>query len=169
MDGVLYAYPLTADNGYFLYYNKAYFTEEDVQSLNRMVDVAAEAGRHVVMDWSSAWYVYSFFGNTGLELGLNEDGITNYCNWNSTEGPVRGVDVARAMGAIASSPGFDSRTDEEFLSGVRDGSVIAGVWGTRLPCRRSGGKMPGPPNCRHFPAQAGKCRWLLFPGASSSA
>lgn len=26
--GTLYAYPLTADNGYFLYYNKAYFTEE---------------------------------------------------------------------------------------------------------------------------------------------
>lgn len=25
----LYAYPLTADNGYFLYYNKAYFSEEE--------------------------------------------------------------------------------------------------------------------------------------------
>ena len=29
--GTLYAYPLTADNGYFLYYNKAYFSEEDIQ------------------------------------------------------------------------------------------------------------------------------------------
>ena len=31
VENTLYAYPLTADNGYFLYYNKAYFTEEDVQ------------------------------------------------------------------------------------------------------------------------------------------
>lgn len=30
---------------------------------------------------------------------------------------------------IAASPGFASRTDEEFLAGVRDGSVIAGVSG----------------------------------------
>ena len=129
VDGTLYAYPLTADNGYFLYYNKAYFSEEDIRSLNRMADVAAQAGKLVVMDWSSAWYVYAVFGNTGLEVGLNEDGLTNYCTWNSTENPIRGVDVARAMLDVAASPGFASRTDEEFLSGVRDGSVIAGVSG----------------------------------------
>ena len=127
--GDLYAYPLTADNGYFLYYHKAYFSEEDIRSLNRMVEIAAQAGRQVSMDWSSAWYVYAFFGNTGLEVGLNPDGITNYCTWNSTEGPIRGVDVAQAMLDIAASPGFSSRTDEEFMAGVRDGSVIAGVSG----------------------------------------
>ncbi len=83
----------------------------------------------MAMDWSSAWYVYAFFGNTGLNVGLNEDGLTNFCTWNSTEGPVTGVDVAQAMLDIAASPGFASRTDEEFLEGVRDGSVIAGVSG----------------------------------------
>ena len=127
--GVPYAYPLTADNGYFLYYNKAYFSEEDVRTLDRMLEIAAESGRLVVMDWSSAWYVYAFFGNTGLEVGLNEDGLTNHCTWNSAEGPIAGVDVAQAMLDIAASPGFASRTDEEFLAGARDGSVIAGVSG----------------------------------------
>lgn len=127
--GELYAYPLTADNGYFLYYNKAYFSEEDVLSLDRMLEIAAAAGGLISMDWSSAWYVYAFFGNTGLEVGLNEDGLTNYCTWNSTEGPVTGVDVAQAMLSIAGSPAFTSRTDTEFLEGVRDGSVIAGISG----------------------------------------
>ncbi len=127
--GTLYAYPLTADNGYFLYYNKAFFSEEDVQNLNQMLDAAAAAGRLVSMDWSSAWYVYAFFGNTGLTVGLNEDGITNYCTWNSTEGPITGVDVAQAMLAISASPGFASRTDTEFMEGVRNGSVIAGISG----------------------------------------
>lgn len=129
VDGTLYAYPLTADNGYFLYYNKAYFSEEDVQTLDRLLEAAAEAGGLFTMDWSSAWYVYAFFGNTGLELGLNDDGLTNYCTWNSADGPITGVDVAQAMLDIAASPGFASRTDEEFLAGVRDGSVIAGVSG----------------------------------------
>ena len=125
----LYAYPLTADNGYFLYYNKAYFTQEDIQSLERMLEVAAQAERLVTMDWSSAWYVYAFFGNTGLEVGLNEDGLTNYCTWNSTEGPIRGLDVAQAMLDIAASPAFANRPDGDFLAGVRDGTVIAGISG----------------------------------------
>ena len=75
------------------------------------------------------WYVYSFFGNTGLEVGLNDDGITNYCTWNKTEGEIRGIDVAQSMLRIAGSPGFSNRTDEAFLDGVKNGSVAAGVSG----------------------------------------
>lgn len=125
----LYAYPLTADNGYFLYYNKQYITEEQAKTLESILEAAAASGKFFTMDWSSAWYVYSFFGNTGLQVGLNDDGITNYCTWNQTDGSIRGIDVAQAMLRIAESPGFASCTDEEFLAGVKDGSVIAGVSG----------------------------------------
>lgn len=125
----LYAYPLTADNGYFLYYNKEYITEEQAKTLDGILEAAGASGKLFTMDWSSAWYVYSFFGNTGLQVGLNDDGITNYCTWNQTDGDIRGIDVAQAMLQIAKNPGFASHTDEEFLDGVRDGSVIAGVSG----------------------------------------
>lgn len=125
----VYAYPLTADNGYFLYYNKEFFTEEDVGSLERILEIAADNGKLFAMDWSSAWYVYAFFGNTGMEAGLNDDGITNFCTWNRQDGEINGVDVAQAMQTVAESPGFASKTDTEFMEGVQDGSVIAGVSG----------------------------------------
>lgn len=125
----LYAYPLTADNGYFLYYNKKYISGKQAEKLDDILKAAASAGKRFVMDWSSAWYVYSFFGNTGLTVGLNDDGITNYCTWNQTDGEIKGTDVARAMLRIAASGGFESRTDEGFLEGVKDGTVIAGVSG----------------------------------------
>ena len=125
----LYAYPLTADNGYFLYYNKQYITEEQAKTLDGILEGAAANDKLFTMDWSSAWYVYSFFGNTGLQVGLNNDGITNYCTWNQTDGDIRGIDVAQAMLEIAGSSGFASRTDQEFLNGVKDGSVVAGVSG----------------------------------------
>lgn len=125
----LYAYPLTADNGYFLYYNRKYITEEQARTLDGILEAAVENEKLFTMDWSSAWYVYSFFGNTGLQVGLNDDGITNYCTWNQTDGEIRGIDVAQAMLDIAASPGFTSCTDEAFLEGVKDGSVIAGVSG----------------------------------------
>lgn len=125
----LYAYPLTADNGYFLYYNKKYFTPKDVESLDNMMKIAKKNKKHITMDWSSAWYGYSFSGNTGLEIGLNEDGITNYCTWNKKDADVNGVDVAEAMLNIARHPGFTTRKDEDFLTGVENGSVIAGISG----------------------------------------
>lgn len=129
VNDTLYALPLTADNGYFLYYNKQYFSEEDIKSLDRMLDIAAEQGKKVSMEWSSGWYVYSLFGNTGLTVGLNDDGITNYCTWNSTDGAVRGIDVARAMSGMAQHPGFISTDDAGFLEGVKNGTIIAGING----------------------------------------
>ena len=129
VNDTLYALPLTADNGYFLYYNKQYFSEEDIASLDRMLDIAAEYGRKVSMEWSSGWYVYSLFGGTGLTVGLNDDGITNYCTWNSTKGEIKGTDVAQAMTAMAGHPGFFSTDDAGFLEGVKNGTIIAGING----------------------------------------
>lgn len=125
----LYAYPMSADNGFFLYYDKDYFSEEDVKTLDRILEVAAENGKKFSMEWSSGWYTYAFFGNTGLEFGINADGVTNYCNWNTTEGDITGADIVRSMMDIAANPGFMSLPDSEFIANVKSGKVIAGVSG----------------------------------------
>ena len=129
VNDTLYALPLTADNGYFLYYNKQYFSEDDIKSFDQMLTIAAENEKKISMEWSSGWYVYSLFGNTGLTVGLNDDGITNYCTWNSADGSIKGTDVARAMQGIAMHPGFTSVDDAGFLAGVKNGTIIAGVNG----------------------------------------
>ena len=64
-----------------------------------------------------------------MTFGLNEDGVTNYCDWNRTDGDIKGEDVAAGMLAIAQNPGFASMVDADFILGVQDGSVIAGVSG----------------------------------------
>lgn len=58
VNDTMYAYPMTADNGYFMFYDKEYFTEEDVKSLDKMLDIAAANGKKVTMDYSSGWYLY---------------------------------------------------------------------------------------------------------------
>lgn len=129
VNGKLYAWPMTADNGYFLYYNKAYFSEEEVKSLDTILQKAQEAGKRVSMEWTSGWYLYSFFGGTDMELGMNDDGVSNHYNWNATDTAIKGTDVARAMLDISSSPAFWNIPDGEFVEGVKNGSVIAGVSG----------------------------------------
>ncbi len=129
-DGKLYAYPATADNGYFMFYNKEYFTEEDVKSLDKMMEIAAANGKKISMEYTSGWYNLSFFLGAGFTLAANADGSTT-CDWNGTSAAgIDGVSVAQAMLDIAANPGFVSLTDAEFVTGIADGSIIAGVNGT---------------------------------------
>lgn len=129
INDTLYAYPMTADNGYFLYYNKKYLTDKDVETMDGILKVAKENGKKFTMDWSSGWYLYSFFGNTGLYFGINDDNVTNHCEWNTTEGEIKGTDIAQALLDIQATGAFESVVDNDFIAGVKDGSVIAGVSG----------------------------------------
>ncbi len=135
----MYGYPLTADNGYFLYYNKKYFSDSDLQTLDQILKVCEENGKKFAMDWSSGWYLYSFFGQTGLSVGLNPDGVTNFCDWNSTDNAIKGVDVANALLSISGSDAFLATSDcigaaaagdaIAFVSGVWDESAVKTAWG----------------------------------------
>ena len=126
VDGKLYAYPLTADNGYFMFYDKSFFTEDDVKSLDTMMDKAAAAGKKVSMDVANGWYLYSFYAGAGLNLALADDGVNTVCNWN--EAP--GADVTQAVINICKNPGFIALKDEEFTGKLKDGTLVAGVNGT---------------------------------------
>ncbi len=129
INNILYAYPMTADNGFFLYYDKKYFSEDDVKELDRILEICAENEKQFTMEFVSGWYSYAFFGNTGLEFGLNPDGVTNYCTWNSTEGDITGVEIAQALLDITSNPAFKNRSDGEFSQVIHDGTAIAGISG----------------------------------------
>ena len=129
VNDILYAYPMTADNGYFLYYNKDYFSEDDVKSMDSILSIAQASGKNVTMEWSSGWYLYAFFGGTGLEMGLNDDGVSHYCNWNATDTNIKGVDIAQALLNISANPSFLNCSDGDFVKGVQNETVIAGVSG----------------------------------------
>lgn len=129
-DGQLCAYPATADNGYFMFYNSAYITPGDASALESLLDRAAENGRKVAFPMSNAWYLYSFFRGAGLEMRLSDDGVTNLCNWNATDTPIPGTEVLSALLEIASHPGFIEADSDAFVAGIKDGSIIAGVSGT---------------------------------------
>ena len=112
-----------------MYYDKNYFSDEDVKTLDGMLAVAEASGKKISMEFNSGWYLYAFFGQTGLDFGLNEDGVTNHCNWNSTEGAIKGTDIADSLLRITSSPAFLNQGDGDFVASIKDGSVIAGISG----------------------------------------
>ena len=126
VDGKLYAYPMTADNGYFMFYDSSVFTEEDTQSLEKMIEVAQAAGKKIAMDVSNGWYIYAFFEGAGLELSLNDDGVTNTCTWNGAGG----TDVAQSILDLFSSGVLVDMDDENQATAIAEGTVVACVNGT---------------------------------------
>lgn len=129
-DGQLYAYPATADNGYFMFYNSAFITPGDATTLESILDRAAENGKKVAIPLANAWYLYSFFAGAGLEMHLTEDGVTNTCSWNATDTPITGVQVLSSLLEIAAHPGFVEADSDAFVAGLKDGSIVAGISGT---------------------------------------
>ena len=124
-DGKLYAYPLTASNGYFLYYDSNIFSEEDVASWENLTAKAEEAGTKVGMNVADGWYLYGFFSGAGCELSMNEDNSNN-CDWNSETG----LAVAQSIENITSSPAFVSVQDQDAITMLNDGTLGAYVSGT---------------------------------------
>ena len=126
MNGKLYAYPMTADNGYFLYYDKSVFSDSDVETLDKMLEVAEAAGKQVAMEVSGAWYNYSFFKGAGYDVTLNDDGVTNSCTWNADGA----TDVAQAIIDIGKSSAFVNAGDADIVTGITEGKIAAAVSGT---------------------------------------
>ena len=127
-DGKLYAYPLTASNGYFLYYDSNIFSEEDVASWENLTAKAEEAGTKVGMNVADGWYLYGFFSGAGCELSMNEDNSNN-CDWNSETG----LAVAQSIENITSSPAFVSVQDQDAITMLNDGTLgayVSGTWNT---------------------------------------
>lgn len=129
IDGTLYAYPLTASNGYFLFYDSSVFSEEDVASWDGILAKAEEAGVKVGMDVGNAWYLYGFFAGAGLELSMNED-QSNTCNWNATDTTPTGADVAEAISTICANGSFVACGNTDATASAANGEMKAYVDGT---------------------------------------
>ena len=130
IDGTLYAFPMSADNGYFLYYDSTVITPEDAQSWDTLLAAAEAAGKQVGMTFASGWYNASFFYGAGFTTGVNDDGTTTM-DWNGTSADgITGVQVVQGMLGIASSKAFLPIADGDISNQIASGKLCAVVSGT---------------------------------------
>ncbi len=123
VDGILYGYPMTADNGYFLYYDKSVISDEQVKTLDGILEAAKTANKKFFMDVSNGWYIASFFLAKG-SLGINEDGVQT-CDFNNEAG----VAAGEAIKALTAHEAFLTGDDAILTGGFGD-LIAAGVSGT---------------------------------------
>lgn len=129
-DGTMYAFPMSADNGFFLFYDSSVLSEEDVASWDSLLAAAEAAGKKVGMTLSSGWYNASFFYGAGFTTGLNDDGTTSI-DWNGTSADgYTGVQVVQSMLGITGHGSFLSVADGDISNQIASGDLCAAVSGT---------------------------------------
>lgn len=120
----IYAYPLTSDNGYFLYYDKSVVT--DPTSLEKVVADCEAAGKNFYMEINSGWYQTAFFFATGCELTFDTDSDGNFTGANVNYDSDAGVVALKEMIELASSKSFQNGSSID--NGVNIGAIVDGTW-----------------------------------------
>ena len=131
IEGEMYAYPLTADNGYYMYYDTSIIT--DTESLEQIIaDVEAYNAAHpkekkyIRFALNNAWYTASFFFATGCKSEWVVDGNGQFTgvndNWNSDAGLVAMKGMTKLAQADCYRPEIDTFSDAAV--------VITGTWAT---------------------------------------
>lgn len=133
----LYAYPMTGDNNYFVYYDKSVYTDpSQLATLDAMIATAQAANKQVHFKLNDdGWYLSSFF------FAIDTLGYTVHYDENMTQTGVdinyNNADGLKALQAVRdyyynSNGALVVNTDDgKMAAGLTDGSaaaVVSGIW-----------------------------------------
>ena len=135
--GTLYAYPMTSDNGYYMYYDTSIISAEDAESLEKII--AACEANNVKFRYAleNAWYTASFFFATGCHSNWSMDTEGNFVNVDDTFNSAEGLAAMKGMQKLAQSTCYDSNADIFTDAGV----VITGIWNANAAAEHFGANL----------------------------
>jgi len=120
----LYAYPMTSDNGYFLYYDKSVVT--DPTSMEQILKDCEAAGKNVYMEINSGWYQTAFFFGAGCTLTYDVNNTGDLVKANVDYASENGLKAFKAMIETAKSPAFVNGSSASNATNI--GALVSGVW-----------------------------------------
>ncbi len=123
-----YAYPLTNDNGYFMYYDKSVIPEADLDSLEKLIADCEAAGKYFAFEQdTSAWYNASFFFGAGCHSNWELDDEGKIVGVDDDFNSDKGLIAVKGMEKLVKSPMFVSSSQAaEFDNGAA--IVVTGTW-----------------------------------------
>lgn len=124
LGGVVYAHPMTADNGYFLYYDSSVVS--DPTRLESILADCEKAGKRFYMEINSGWYQPAFFFGAGAVLRYDTDAAGNMTGMTCTYASEDGVRALRAMVELANSPAFVNGSSASNATNMA--ALVGGVW-----------------------------------------
>jgi len=120
----MYAYPMTSDNGYFLYYDKSVVT--DPTNMEAILADCEKAGKNVYFEINAGWYQTAFFFGAGCTLTYGTDNDGNIVSMDCDYASENGVKALKAMIKLAQSPVFVNGSSASNATNL--GAIVDGTW-----------------------------------------
>ena len=126
----LYAYPLTADNGYFLYYDKSVISDAQAESLEEIIAACEAAGKNFSFELEgSAWYTASFFFATKCQSTWKTDDEGNFIDVTDDFNSNAGLIALKGMKKLLDSTCYNnSSAAEVFAAAIPSAALVSGIW-----------------------------------------
>lgn len=124
MGDSIYAFPITSDNGYFLYYDSTVVS--DPSTLEGIVADCEAAGKNFYMEINSGWYMPAFFFGTGCTLTYDTDSDGNFVASDITYASDEGVKAMKAIVELSKSTAFVNGSSVSNATNL--GAIIDGTW-----------------------------------------
>jgi len=132
--GELWCYPMTSDNGYYMYYDTSIISEEDAESLEAIIAACEANGVKFRYALENAWYTASFFFATGCHSNWTMDETGAFTSVDDDFNSAAGLAAMKGMQKLAQSPAYDSNADIFTDAGV----VITGIWNANAAAEHFG-------------------------------
>ena len=140
LNGKLYAFPFTSDNGYFMYYDKRIFpNEEDVSSIENIMAVLQREGKKISYPvFTNGWYSTSYFMATGCESNWEVNSKNEFIGYDDTYASDKGLVACRGLAALKQ---YESLFSTKDVADMKEGDtkvVISGVWDYEIAYSKMG-------------------------------
>ena len=120
----LYAYPMTSDNGYYLYYDKSIVT--DPTSLEKIIEDCVNSGYKFHYELENGWYTASFFFGVGCESVWTTDVNGKFTGVQDTfDDETLGYIAMEGIKKVTTSPCY---VNSSTIEGDYLGAIVTGTW-----------------------------------------
>ena len=125
----LYGYPLTSDNGYFMYYDKSVIPESAIGNMTDLIAAAKAAGRNISFELENSWYTVSYFFGAGCISEWETDSDGKFIKVNDNFNSETGLIAAKGMQELLTSGIYvNSSATADFDAAVKSAVVVSGTW-----------------------------------------
>ncbi len=130
VNGEIYAYPITSDNGYFMLYDKTVIKEEHLNSLEDIVADCEAAGKNFSMEnETSAWYIASWFFGAGCKSTWTTDSEGKFVSVDDDFNSANGLIAMRGMQHLLKSKNYVSQSGAAaFSDAIPSAVLVSGTW-----------------------------------------
>lgn len=128
----LYCYPLTSDNGYFMFYDKSVISEDKLDSLEDILDACKAAGRKFSYELEgSGWYNAGFFFATGCHSNWTTDNDSKFLSVDDDFNSANGLIALKGIEKVVKHEAYyNSSNCADFKAAIPSAVVISGTWGS---------------------------------------